>query len=124
MALAMGALWSCGDKEEHLVVSPSQLWGEWVYVRGNAEYHYSFEGNGTGNKVNRGEFDPDDENNGDFTWEIDGGDELKLEFRGSEHGSGGIDITKYFTITAISETSMTWRDVYDRKMTLTRVLEN
>lgn len=123
LACACAVVWSCGEKEEHLVVSPSQLWGEWVYSRGSAEYHYTFEQDGKGNKVNLGEFDPDDENNGDFTWKINGGDELELEFRGSSQGSGGIDITKLFTITAISETSMTWKDIHDRTMTLKRVVE-
>lgn len=123
MAMAVGMLWGCGDKEEHLVVSPSQLWGEWVFVRGDAEYHYRFDQDGNGNKVNLGEFESDDENNGDFTWKINGGDELELEFRGSSQGSGGIDIIKLFTITAISDMSMTWKDIYDRTMVLSRVVE-
>lgn len=109
--------WSCG-KEEHLEVSPSELWGEWVQE--GSEYYWTFEEGGTGNLVNRGEFDPEDENNGDFTWTINGGDELEVEFKGSGE-LGGIDIVKLYTIKEVSSSTVKWEDVYGRTTRLKRV---
>lgn len=99
-------------------MKPSQLYGEWTQDN-NRNYHWTFNDNGTGNLVNVGEFEPGDGNNGDFTWQINGGDELELEFKGSGE-LGGIDIVKLFTIKAIDETTMRWEDVYGRTMNLTR----
>lgn len=117
-ACACACVWSCG-KDEGLDVKPSQLYGEWTQDN-NRNYHWTFNDNGTGNMVNVGEFEPGDENNGDFTWQINGGDELELEFKGSGE-LGGIDIVKLFTIKDIDESTMRWEDVYGRTMNLTRI---
>ena len=104
-------MWSCG-KDDHLDVSPSELYGQWMQ-EDNHNYRWTFNSDGTGNLVNQGEFDSDDENNGNFTWTINGGDELELEFKGSGE-LGGIDIVKLFTIKEIDESSVRWEDVYGR----------
>lgn len=121
LALAIAAVWGCNkDKDKGLTVQPSQLWGEWQ--QNETQNYWTFKEDYTGNKVNRGEFDTIDENNGNFTWVINGGDELELEFKGSGE-LGGIDIVKLFTITGINTNAMTWEDVYGRTMSLTRVIK-
>lgn len=115
---ACALVWSCG-REDHLDVNPSQLYGRWV--KEGTQYYWTFESNGTGNLVNLGEQDPDDENNGDFTWTINNGDELELEFRGSGE-LGGIDIVKLYTITEISSSNMVLEDVYGRERKLVKVI--
>ena len=116
LACACALAWSCG-KDDHLDVSPSELYGVWVQDDGL--YRWTFNSDGNGNLVNTGEFDPEDENNGDFTWTINGGDELELEFRGSGD-LGGIDIVKLFTIKAIDNSHMRWEDIYGRTTSLSR----
>ena len=118
LACVCALAWSCG-KDDHLDVSPSQLYGKWMQ-EDNRNYRWTFESDGTGNLVNLGEFDPDDENNGDFTWKINGGDELELEFKGNGE-LGGIDIVKLFTVKEIDESSMKWEDVYGRTTSLIRI---
>ena len=117
LVCACALVWSCG-KDDHLEVSPSQLYGEWV--KEGTQYYWTFESNGTGNLVNRGEFDPEDDNNGDFTWTINGGDELEVEFKGSGE-LGGIDIVKLYTIKEISSSMVRWEDIYGRTTKLERV---
>lgn len=111
--------WSCGREEEHLQVSPSELWGEWVQDS-DSNYHWTYNSDGTGNLLHVGVFDPEDENNGDFTWTINNGDELEVEFKGSGE-LGGIDIVKLYTIKAISATAMRWEDVYGRSTAFSKV---
>lgn len=96
----------------------SELWGQWV--KEGTQYYWTFESDGTGNLVNRGEFEEGDENNGDFTWTINGGDELEVEFKGSGE-LGGIDIVKLYTIKEISSTMVRWEDVYGRSTKLIRL---
>ena len=116
-ACACALVWSCG--KEHLEVKPEQLWGEWVQDSDN-NYHWTYNSDGTGSLVHRGSFDPEDENNGDFTWTINNGNELEVEFKGS--GTlGGIDIVKVYTIKEISATAMCWEDVYGRSTDFTRI---
>ena len=117
MVSAFGlTMFGCG-KTEHLDVQPEQMVGYWQ--RSNSQYFYTFNSNGTGNLVNRGETEDGDENTGNFEWTITM-DELKLEFRGTGE-VGSIDIIKYFTVTEISDTSMKWEDIYGREMTLIKV---
>lgn len=116
LACASAMVWSCGEKETHINVNPSQLWGTWIQ---GANYQWRFDSNGTGNCVNLGEFDPEDENNGDFSWTIDV-DELEVEYKGSGE-LGGIDIVKLYTVKEISETAMKWEDPYGRIRTFTKL---
>lgn len=118
LACACALVWSCG-KEKHLEVSPDQLYGEWT-LDSNTDYHWTFASDGTGSLVNYGEFDPDDETNGDFTWALSNGDELEVEFKGSGE-LGGIDIVKQYTIKEISTTALRWEDVYGRESALTKI---
>ncbi|MBR1766749.1 MAG: hypothetical protein IJ745_06915 [Bacteroidales bacterium] len=117
MMLAVAALWGC-EKEDHITVSPDQLYGRWQQE--SSEYYWTFGGDGTGNLVNLGAFRPGDENNGDFTWTINNGDELEMEFRGSGE-LGGIDIVKTVTITGITDATVRWEDVYGRETSLKKI---
>lgn len=113
IACACAYMWSCGERDEGLVVSPSQLWGEWVQVS-DTNYHWTYNTDGTGTLIHTGSFDPGDEHNGYFNWKINGGDELEVEFTGSGE-LGGIAIIKLYTIKSISSTAMEWVDSYGRR---------
>lgn len=96
-------------KKDRLEVKPDQLWGEWAMN----DYHWTFNEDFSGKKIyTGGDYDPDDETNGDFTWNVDV-DELEVIFTTYQ-------ITKLFTITDISSSSMTWEDVYGRTMKFTK----
>lgn len=117
-ACVCAMIWGCG-KDKHLNVQPEQLYGEWTQDS-NTDYHWTYNNDGTGNLVNTGEFDPEDENNGDFTWTINNGDELEVEFKGSG-ALGGIDIVKLYTIREITATTMRWEDIYGRATAFTKI---
>jgi hypothetical protein len=118
MALVATALWGCGEKETHLDVDPTLLYGRWQ--RTGTEYYWTFNADGTGNLVNRGVVEEGDEDNGDFTWTLTDGDQLLVEFRGSGE-LGGIYIPKRYTIKEISTTTLRWVDIYDRTTNLTKI---
>ena len=110
--------WSCG-KDEGLVVNPKQLWGEWVQDS-DTNYHWTFNEDWTGELVHTGSVAPGDDNNGAFTWKINGGDELEAEFTGSGE-LGGIVIVKLYTIKKITSTTLRWEDQYGRTTNYTKV---
>lgn len=115
--LAAMLLWGCGEKD-HLEVDPSELYGAWV--QSGSEYYWTFNSDGTGSLVNRGEVAEGDDENGDFTWSLSDGDQLLAEFRGSGE-LGGIYIAKQYTITEITATALRWEDVYGRTTSLERI---
>ena len=118
MALVATMLWACGEKETHLNVDPTLLYGRWV--KNGTQYYWTFNADGTGNLVNRGEVEEGDEDNGDFTWTLTEGDQLLTEFRGGGE-LGGIYIPKRYTIKEISTTTLRWVDIYDRSTNLTKI---
>jgi hypothetical protein len=108
--LAVAGMWSC-NREEHLNVDPTLLYGRWVQV--DKPYYWTFNADGTGNLVNREAVQEGDADNGDFTWTLSDGDQLLTEFRGSGE-LGGMYIPKLYTIKEISTTSLRWEDQYGR----------
>ena len=90
----------CFKDEEHIDVDPAMLVGTWQQENGSRG-QWTFHSGGTGNKVVSSDFDPDDENNGDFTWTLDR-DELELTFRGT---SGLFEIPHEYVIKEISSSS-------------------
>lgn len=118
MALAATMLWACIGEEDHLNVDPTMLYGHWVKT--GSEYYWTFNADGTGNLVNRGEVEEGDEDNGDFTWTLSEGDQLLTEFRGGGE-LGGIYIPKRYTIKEISSTTLRWVDIYDRSTKLEKI---
>ena len=54
----------CFGNDVHINVNPDQLYGEWIQI--GTQKHWTYNADGTGNKVDRSEFEDDDENNGDF----------------------------------------------------------
>ena len=117
--VVVGMLWGCHKEESHLKVSPRELWGEWVQVN-DTSYHWTYEDDFTGSLIHTGAIRPGDEHNGDFTWAIRNGDELEMEFKGSGE-LGGIDILKFVTIKSVTDSTLRWKDDYDRTMTLRRI---
>ena len=120
IACACALAWSCSEKETHLDVSPSQLYGEWVQDNDN-NYHWTFSSDGTGSLIHTGSTEEGDEHNGNFLWTINGGDELEVEFRGSGE-LGGIDIVKLYTIKDITSSTLRWEDIVGRTTDLTKIL--
>lgn len=114
MLLLVASFAAC-EKEKPLDVKPSQLYGKWVRT-GTQEY-WTYNADSTGNRVNREEFEQDDENNGDFEWTLVG-DEIRHIFHGRQ---GNQNIPKYYTITAITATSMKWKDDYSNTMYFSKV---
>ncbi|MBP3763695.1 MAG: hypothetical protein J6I49_07455 [Bacteroidales bacterium] len=106
---------SCVEKEKHINVSPGQLHGEWIQT--GTQKYWTYNSDGTGNKVDKSEFDDGDENNGDFEWSVRQ-DELRHVFHGRQ---GNQSIPKNYTVTSITSTSMKWKDEYDRTMTFSKV---
>lgn len=100
----------CGDKD-HITVEPAELYGYWLQE--NSLYFWTFNADRTGNLVNRGEVQEGDEDNGDFTWVINDGDQLEVEFRGSGE-LGGIDIVKLYTLKEVTSETVKWEDMYGR----------
>lgn len=100
-------------------VNPSQLYGEWVQDSDN-NYHWTFNSDGTGSLIHTGSTSAGDDANGDFTWILSNGDELEVEFKGSGE-LGGIDITKLYTIKAISASALRWEDSYGRSTEFTKI---
>lgn len=100
----------CGDKD-HITVEPAELYGYWQQE--NSLYFWTFNADRTGNLVNRGEVLEGDEDNGDFTWVINDGDQLEVEFRGSGE-LGGIDIVKLYTLKEVTSETVKWEDMYGR----------
>lgn len=118
MAVAMVGLWGCNDEEVHINVDPAMLYGQWN--QDNSQYYWTFNSDGTGTKVNRGEVEEGDENNGDFTWTLSDGDQLETVFTGGGE-LGGIYINKTYTIREISTTTLRWEDIYGRVTPFTKV---
>ena len=100
----------CGDKD-HITVEPGELYGYWQQE--NSLYFWTFNDDRTGNLVNRGEVEEGDVDNGDFTWVINDGDQLEVEFRGSGE-LGGIDIVKLYTLKEVTAETVKWEDMYGR----------
>lgn len=111
LALVVPLFVSCFKDEEHIDVDPAMLYGSWQQTNGTP-FQWTFRSNGTGSRVNYNEFDPDDENNGAFSWTLDR-DELDTWFQGT---SGLFDNHQGYTIKEITSTSMKWKDNADRTM--------
>ena len=117
MVVAVACLAGCSEKD-HITVAPSELYGLWQQA--DSEYFWTFRSDRTGNLVNRGEVREGDEDNGDFTWTINDGDQLEVEFRGSGE-LGGIDIVKLYTLKEVTATTVKWEDMYGRVTRLVKV---
>lgn len=108
---------SC-EKEKPLDVKSSQIYGQWIQT--GTQKYWTYHADGTGNRVDRNEFEQDDENNGDFEWTLVGA-ELRHIFHGRQ---GNQNIPKYYTITSITANSMKWKDDYSNTLSFSKVTEN
>ncbi len=102
-------------KQRSTNIVPEQLCGEWVQE--GTQSHWIYYPDGTGSKVNRSEFEDDDEHNGNFEWSISDG-EIRHVFRGRR---GNQNIHKYYTVTAINSGSMKHKDGYGRTVSFSKV---
>ncbi|MBR1783835.1 MAG: lipocalin family protein [Bacteroidales bacterium] len=116
LAVALAAMAAgCTPKESHIEVRPSQLLGLWQ--RSNTQEYWRYTENATGVTWDEADDVHEDESNLTFSWTLDE-DRLTHVFTGME---GNQAVPKVYTITAISNTSMRWRDDYSMEYSFTRV---
>jgi len=111
------------DKDERLDVSPEQVEGLWHKADNPYEY-WRFNAGGTGVTWDETP-DPlsgepemtEDLSNLKYSWSVDR-DLLSFDWRGLMENQ---DVPKYYYISAISSSSMTWHDDYGLTYTLNKV---
>lgn len=107
----------CQEKETHLTVEPDQLIGKWLRTDSQEDQEYwRYRNDYTGVTWNEAEDISEEESNLTFEWTL-AGDRLTHVFRGEQ---GNQAVPKVYTITAISETTMQWRDDYSITLNFTK----
>ena len=114
LALLTLVVGSCGDKREPISVSESQLVGLWQRT-GSQEY-WRYASDHTGVTWDEAEDITEEESNLTFRWTLNG-DELGHVFNGQ---MGNQAVSRYYTITQISSTTMKWEDDYGTTTTLNK----
>lgn len=103
------------EKDEHIVVSESQLYGKWV--KQSTQEYWRYNDDRSGVTWDESEDVSEEESNLTYEWSI-GGDQLTHVFHGQQ---GNQSVPKVYTITAISASSMSWKDDYGMSYQLVKV---
>ena len=124
-AMTAGLLAGCNKRnnDERLEVDAQQVTGLWAKANNPYEY-WRFKSDGTGVTWDETP-DPEDGepemteemSNLTYTWYISDGDVLMFDFTGAMANQ---DVPKYYYITDINATTMTWRDEYGLSYNLTK----
>lgn len=114
MALMMTAC-SLFDKEPHITVNESQLYGKWQ--EGSTQVYWRYAYDGTGVTWDEGEDIMEEESNLTYTWTVRG-DVLTHVFTGAQDNQA---VPKVYTITFIDDSRMEWKDDYGMTKTLTKL---
>ncbi|MBR1850965.1 MAG: hypothetical protein IJ789_06290 [Bacteroidales bacterium] len=109
---------SCGtdSKKQGLELQPSQLYGLWYSESSVTHGYWRYNSNMTGTAWDPDEDVEEGESNTIFTWEVEE-DQLTHIFTGIE---GYQAVPKIYTVTAISDNAMTWKDSYGNIKTFTK----
>lgn len=103
------------DSETHIVVEEEQLYGKWQ--EGSSQVYWHYNDDGTGVTWDEGEEISEEESNLTYQWTVSG-DVLTHVFSGSQANQA---VPKVYTITAIDNRQMVWKDDYGMTKTLTKV---
>lgn len=105
------------EKETHITVEESQLYGKWR--EGTTLVYWRYVDDGTGVTWDEGEDVSEEESNLTYSWTVRG-DVLTHVFSGAQ---GNQAVPKVYTITEIDENHMVWKDDYGMTKTLSRLSE-
>ena len=108
---------SCWEKDDAVDVSPDQLWGLWR--KDNSREYWRYNDDNTGVTWDLDDDVSEEESNLRYEWSVEQG-VITHVFRGNQ---GNQQVPKTFTIIAMSDSQMKWRDVYGFTTTLNRIVE-
>lgn len=105
MSVAMSAC-SWFEKDEHITVSESQLYGKWV--KQSTQEYWRYNADHSGVTWDESEDVTEEESNLTYEWTVNG-DVITHVFHGAQ---GNQSVPKVYTITEIDASHMTWEDDY------------
>ena len=103
------------EKENHLNVDESLLYGKWQ--EGTSQIYWRYLDDGSGVTWDEGEDISEEESNLTYTWTLRG-DVLTHVFTGAQDNQA---VPKVYTITEIDDSKMVWKDDYGLTKTLNKM---